>query len=823
MLLLTLLINNYYVPFVYQTSNNQQVYGDSGILYNPNTNTLTAGNFSGTSTYASRANKIDIANNTNTNATRYLTFTNTYYQSNQSLQGDEHLSYHPSTNTLSAINFSGLATIASRANKIDITANAANSQYYVPFVYQTSNNQQVYGDSGMQYNPSSNTLTAGTFSGTATYASRANKIDIANNTTTNATRYLTFTNTYYQSDQTLQGDEQLSYHPSTNTLSAINFSGLSTLASRAEKVDVTANAANSQYYVPFVYQTSNNQQLYGDAGILYNPSTNTLTAGTFSGTSTYATRANKIDIANNTNTNATRYLTFSTTYYQSNQSLQGDEHLYYNPSSNILTAGKFSGDGSLLTNISSISITSNNSENVTHYPTFVDGVSGAQSLDTDSAFSYNPSTNILTAGTFSGTSTLATLASTVTITANNSENVVHYPVFVDGVSGAQSLDTDSAFSYNPNTNILTAGKFAGDASLLTGNINAATITITANNDENVTHYPTLVDGVSGAQSLDTDSAFSYNPSTNTLVAGIFSGTSTLATLASTVTITSNNSENVTHYPTLVDGVSGAQSLDTDSAFSYNPSTNTLVAGYFSGDASLLTGNINAATITITSNNSENVTHYPVFVDGVSGAQALDSDSAFNYNPSTNTLVAGTFSGTSTLATLASTVTITANNDENVTHYPTFVDGVSGAQGLDTDSAFSYNPSTNTLVAGYFSGDGSNLTGVGGTITALNNATANELVTVGATTTELDAEANLTFDGSTLTVGGDIKPAVDNSSDIGSTTKRWANLYTADVHLNNEGTDGNEIDGTTGDWNIQEGEDDLYLLNRKSGKKYKFKT
>ena len=41
----------------------------------------------------------------------------------------------------------------------------------------------------------------------------------------------------------------------------------------------------------------------------------------------------------------------------------------------------------------------------------------------------------------------------------------------------------------------------------------------------------------------------------------------------------------------------------------------------------------------------------------------------------------------------------------------------------------------------------------GTVTALNNATENELVTVGATTTELDAEANLTFDGTTLAVSG----------------------------------------------------------------------
>ena len=50
------------------------------------------------------------------------------------------------------------------------------------------------------------------------------------------------------------------------------------------------------------------------------------------------------------------------------------------------------------------------------------------------------------------------------------------------------------------------------------------------------------------------------------------------------------------------------------------------------------------------------------------------------------------------------------------------------------------------------------------VTALNNATANELVTVGATTTELDAESNLTFDGSTLAVTG----AVTVSTTLGVT-------------------------------------------------------
>jgi hypothetical protein len=40
-------------------------------------------------------------------------------------------------------------------------------------------------------------------------------------------------------------------------------------------------------------------------------------------------------------------------------------------------------------------------------------------------------------------------------------------------------------------------------------------------------------------------------------------------------------------------------------------------------------------------------------------------------------------------------------------------------------------------------------GGGGAVTALNNAAANRLVTVGATTTELDAEPRLTFDGAVL--------------------------------------------------------------------------
>jgi hypothetical protein len=39
-------------------------------------------------------------------------------------------------------------------------------------------------------------------------------------------------------------------------------------------------------------------------------------------------------------------------------------------------------------------------------------------------------------------------------------------------------------------------------------------------------------------------------------------------------------------------------------------------------------------------------------------------------------------------------------------------------------------------------------------------------------------------------------------------------------MNKEG--GNDIDGTNGDWTIQEGEENLYIINNRNGKKYKIK-
>jgi hypothetical protein len=90
----------------------------------------------------------------------------------------------------------------------------------------------------------------------------------------------------------------------------------------------------------------------------------------------------------------------------------------------------------------------------------------------------------------------------------------------------------------------------------------------------------------------------------------------------------------------------------------------------------------------------------------------------------------------------------------------------------------------------------------------------------------DGSGNLSFGdvASDLTaVDSNIVPDTTDTYDLGSTTKVWANIYTGDLNLSNESkSEGNAVDGTKGNWTIQEGSDDLFILNNKSGKKYKFK-
>ena len=95
---------------------------------------------------------------------------------------------------------------------------------------------------------------------------------------------------------------------------------------------------------------------------------------------------------------------------------------------------------------------------------------------------------------------------------------------------------------------------------------------------------------------------------------------------------------------------------------------------------------------------------------------------------------------------------------------------------------------------------------------------------GADTTFLtidgSAAGNATFN-SGATFGGAVLPSADDTHDLGSSTLQWRDIYTGDLNLNNTKTRANEVDGTSGHWTIQEGDENLFILNRLNGKKYKF--
>ena len=79
--------------------------------------------------------------------------------------------------------------------------------------------------------------------------------------------------------------------------------------------------------------------------------------------------------------------------------------------------------------------------------------------------------------------------------------------------------------------------------------------------------------------------------------------------------------------------------------------------------------------------------------------------------------------------------------------------------------------------------------------------------------------NVTSGGITAT--GNIVPGSNDTYDLGASGNVWRNLYTGDLHLSNQAKNqGNIVDGTKGNWTLQEGKDDIFMINNISGEKFK---
>ena len=160
-------------------------------------------------------------------------------------------------------------------------------------------------------------------------------------------------------------------------------------------------------------------------------------------------------------------------------------------------------------------------------------------------------------------------------------------------------------------------------------------------------------------------------------------------------------------------------------------------------------------------------------ESATGDLAPKSDGGLTYNAGTGTLTATAFAGALTgnvtgnasgsagsctgnaaTATEATNVTATANNSTDETVYPTFVDGATGTQGIETDTGLTYNPSTGVLTSTAFAGNlTGNVTGnASGTAATVTGAAQSAITSVGTLT-------GVTVSG-TATIGVAVGQAVD---------------------------------------------------------------
>jgi hypothetical protein len=90
--------------------------------------------------------------------------------------------------------------------------------------------------------------------------------------------------------------------------------------------------------------------------------------------------------------------------------------------------------------------------------------------------------------------------------------------------------------------------------------------------------------------------------------------------------------------------------------------------------------------------------------------------------------------------------------------------------------------------------------IGGSLTNVN---------IGPTSGDITLDG--TGGGTVYVKAANLLPFADVSLNLGSPTRRWANIYTGDLHLRND----------RGDYTLIEEEDFLTIRFNKSGKRYKF--
>ena len=347
------------------------------------------------------------------------------------------------------------------------------------------------------------------------------------------------------------------------------------------------------------------------------------------------------------------------------------------------------------TTATNVTASANNSSDETVYPTFVDGATGAQGIETDTGLTYNPSTGVLTATTFTGALTGA--ASTIVVV--DSSDSTAFPAFFDSATGSLAIKTDASnLTYNASTGVLTsAGIIVPDGKLTLASTDVTSTAAELNILDGVTSTTAELNILDGVTSTTAELNILDGVTSTTAELNILDGvTSTTAELnildGATVVVGEINYLDLG--ATAVGTAIASKAVILDSNKDYtgirNLTATTLIGA--------LTGNAATATLaaTVTVADSNDTTAFPAFFDSATGSLAIMTDASnLTYNASTGALTAaGGFVGAASSATVASTVVVVDSTDTE--SFIAMFDDATGSLAAKTDSALKYNAGTGNL-------------------------------------------------------------------------------------------------------------------------------
>ena len=188
----------------------------------------------------------------------------------------------------------------------------------------------------------------------------------------------------------------------------------------------------------------------------------------------------------------------------------------------------------------------------------------------------------------------------------------------------------------------TRGSFSSSGLTVTGNVTATT-------------FVGNIDAVDGDfdGTLEADAITVAGVALATVIAGT---TVTTATNANHVSVADNESTNENNLIPFIEDASatGNVGLESDGDFTYNPSTGTVTATIFSGALSGNATTATTATNVTAADESSDTTCFPLFVTAATGNLAPKTGSNLAFNSSNGTLTATAFAGDGSALTGIST-------------------------------------------------------------------------------------------------------------------------------------------------------------------------